>query len=595
MTSRPLIIDLRQAERRRGVVLVLVLVVVAMLALSTYTFTSLMVTENEGSLLAGQQLQARALIDSGVAHVSFLLELDPLLRQGLGGTYDNPQLFQAQLVADLGTDRSRARVGIVAPRQDAQGYLGGLRFGLQDESSRLNVNALSLDIGSALASAAGAGNLNDDAGQGGEGGGDNGAGGDEGGGNGGDENGGDENGDGNNGGGAADGGDRGGSEASDGPKVDTSGRAMLLRLPGMTIEIADAILDWIDADNEPREYGAEIDFYSGLTPPYAPQNGPLKTIEELLLVRGVTADLLFGRDVNRNGLMDVLEIELPLSIDGDPGDGSMNFGWSAYLTLYSQEKNVNQDGEPRIDLNADDLQQLYDSLAAVMDPTWANFIVAYRQKGPYQGESEDAQPASNLDLDLTQPGSNRINQVLDLVGAKVRIEGEGDSEEVIVDSPFGEDLASMTGYLSELMDLVTVNSAKVIPGRVNLNQAPRLVLLAVPGITDEIADAIVNQRDVPNSEFDESLQHETWPLARGIVTLDEMKTLSPFVTAGGDVYRAQIVGYFDSGEIGARAEVVFDATTALPRILSWRDISHLGRGYPREILGVVLDEEISPW
>jgi DNA uptake protein ComE-like DNA-binding protein len=595
--------DRTRVPPRRGLVLVLVLVVVAMLALSTYTFTSLMVTENEGSLLAGQQLQARALVDSGVAHVSYLLELEPLLRLDLGGVYENPDLFQAQLIADLGTDRSRARVGIVAPRLDAQGNLGGLRFGLQDESSRLNLNVMSLDLSGAVAAGLGgqasgqggdnggsdgsdggnqAGAGGDDSGDGGDGSGN----GDDGGGGGGDDGGGDE----------SDGGegDQGGPSSS-GPNVDVSGRAILLRLPGMTVEIADAILDWIDPDGDPREYGAEADYYSSLSPPYTPQNGPLKTIEELLLVRGVTPDLLFGRDINRNGLIDVAEVEIPLLIDGDPGDGSMDFGWSAYLTLYSQEKNVNKDGLPRIDLNADDLQQLYDSLAAVMDADWATFIVAYRQYGPYQGEAEDVQPVSNVELDLTRPGATRINQVLDLIGTQVRTQGEGDSEAQTIASPFADGLAAMTSYLPQLMDLVTVNPAKVIPGRVNVNQAPRRVLLAVPGISQEIADAIISQRDVQNSEFDETMQHETWLLAQGIVTLDEMKTLLPFVTAGGDVYRAQIVGYFDDGEIGARAEVVFDATRAVPRILSWKDISHLGRGYPREVLGVILDDELARW
>ena len=37
-------------------------------------------------------------------------------------------------------------------------------------------------------------------------------------------------------------------------------------------------------------------------PPYAPRNGPLGSIEELLLVRGVTPALLFGADLNRNGV-----------------------------------------------------------------------------------------------------------------------------------------------------------------------------------------------------------------------------------------------------------------------------------------------------
>ena len=45
--------------------------------------------------------------------------------------------------------------------------------------------------------------------------------------------------------------------------------------------------------------GAESDYYGSLSPPYAPRNGPPVTIEELLLVRGVTPQLLFGLDAAR--------------------------------------------------------------------------------------------------------------------------------------------------------------------------------------------------------------------------------------------------------------------------------------------------------
>ena len=58
----------------------------------------------------------------------------------------------------------------------------------------------------------------------------------------------------------------------------------LMAMPGMTDDVADAILDWIDEDDEPREYGAEWDYYAQLQPPYKPKNGPLDTVEELLLV-----------------------------------------------------------------------------------------------------------------------------------------------------------------------------------------------------------------------------------------------------------------------------------------------------------------------
>ena len=51
-----------------------------------------------------------------------------------------------------------------------------------------------------------------------------------------------------------------------------------------------AILDWIDPDNETRfPNGAEDDFYSRQTPAYRTANRPLASVHELLLVRGVDA------------------------------------------------------------------------------------------------------------------------------------------------------------------------------------------------------------------------------------------------------------------------------------------------------------------
>ena len=41
---------------------------------------------------------------------------------------------------------------------------------------------------------------------------------------------------------------------------------------------------WIDPDDDVRPYGCEAEHYSGLSPPYGPRNGPLLSVEELLLV-----------------------------------------------------------------------------------------------------------------------------------------------------------------------------------------------------------------------------------------------------------------------------------------------------------------------
>jgi hypothetical protein len=69
-----------------------------------------------------------------------------------------------------------------------------------------------------------------------------------------------------------------------------------------------------------------------------------------------------------------------------------------------------------------------------------------------------------------------------------------------------------------------------------------------------------------------------------------MRLLMPLVCGGGNVYRAQVVGYLQNGQASSRAEIIFDATTPLPRILLWRDLSHLGRGYALETLGVDLTQ-----
>ena len=103
------------------------------------------------------------------------------------------------------------------------------------------------------------------------------------------------------------------------------------------------------------------------------------SVEELLLVRGVTPALLFGPDVNRNGVID------PSEEGRDSGSGPQS-GWAAYLTLFGQEHNVRATMAPRINLNNSDLEALYDEMkAASMPDEWINFIIAYRQNGPYRG------------------------------------------------------------------------------------------------------------------------------------------------------------------------------------------------------------------
>jgi type II secretory pathway component PulK len=56
-------------------------------------------------------------------------------------------------------------------------------------------------------------------------------------------------------------------------------------------DIAGAIVDWRDSDEDPSEGGAENGYYGSLDTPYRCKNADFQALEELLMVKGVTTGL----------------------------------------------------------------------------------------------------------------------------------------------------------------------------------------------------------------------------------------------------------------------------------------------------------------
>ena len=279
--------------------------------------------------------------------------------------------------------------------------------------------------------------------------------------------------------------------------------------------------------------------------------------------------------------------------------GSLDRGWRAYLTLHSQENNLNINGEPRIDINSADLQTLHQDLSAVFDPAVANFIILYRQGYELVDEPQTdgiPQPASAVEIDFLRESERDFTQVLDLVGKRLLYEPDLLDEEPIDILPAYPLDISLANTIDLLMDNASTSSNPTIPGRLNINQAPRLLLQGVPGLSDEMIDFIIQTRSIdPYQDQQNYYRHETWLLKQSGITfllggtpftLENMKALQPFICGGGSVFRAQIIGYYEGGTASARGEVVIDATTVTPRIRLWRDLSHLGRGYPLDVLGL---------
>lgn len=399
-------------------------------------------------------------------------------------------------------------------------------------------------------------------------------------------------------------------------QLDSSGQIaydMLLLLPNMTEDVVNSILDWIDPDDEPRASGAETSYYSGLTPSYKCKNGPLDSLEELLLVSGVTPQLLLGNDRNRNGILDA---------DEDDGTGVVDRGWAAYLTVHSREQNLDSSNAPRIYVNDADLNNLYTQLQSVVSPDVAAYIIAYRlygsgsttssgtgttgtgasgtsggtSSGGSASSSSAARPdpatAQGVVLSALQQGTasarQSISSLYALVSGSVTVpvpqtntgSGSSSPSSVLFPSPLSD-----PGVLEESMPilldkLTTVNQAE-LPPRINVNTAPLAVLTTLPGLSESDVQAILGTRPDPSvPEPPDTIYGTTaWLMTEAGLPASKLQTLEKYITARSQVYRVQSVGHFDGGGPTARIEAVIDTNGGRPRIVYWRDLTQFGKGY----------------
>lgn len=549
---------------RTGSTLLVVLVVVVMLSLGAYTFSELMIVEMEATNIYGRSIQSRELALSGIelaaAYVGDRSDVDGW------NSYHNPDQFQNINLVPGDIARANGYFSVVAPVvSDSQSKT--IRFGLMNESGKLNLNILANEE------------------------------------------------------------DEPTLDLEEDIEVD-SAVDRLMYIPNMTEDIAAAILDWIDEDDETRSFGAESDYYETLESPYFAKNGPLESLDELLLVRDVTPELLYGEDTNRNGILDPNENDGDATLPIDNADGVLDAGWFAYFTVHSREINIRPDGSEKINVNGTMLTELYDELEAELGPDEARFIVAYRISGPVLTEedlasggtgtivgggmseaqalnelanglakalfSEEGVTVTRAGMDLSGGGPVAIKSIFDLIGSQVEIEIDG--QKTTLTSPWAADPATMAAELPVLHDLLTTSKSQYIEGRIQIDEARLETLQGIPEMDENLANAIVNSQmtgtnGAPSTEISQARQTTGWLVIEGLTTIEQMRKLAPYICSGGDVFRAQSLGYFGQGGPVTRVEAIIDGTFIPPRITYIRDLSNLGAGYPVTTLQGETQEE----
>lgn len=99
-------------------------------------------------------------------------------------------------------------------------------------------------------------------------------------------------------------------------------------------EIVDSLTDWIDRDDRESTFGAEEGYYRSLEHPYGCKNGPVAFVEELLLVKGINRDILYGtRD--HKGLAPYLTVQ--------GNDGRINLNTADPILLQAMEPRMTEE------------------------------------------------------------------------------------------------------------------------------------------------------------------------------------------------------------------------------------------------------------
>lgn len=306
----------------------------------------------------------------------------------------------------------------------------------------------------------------------------------------------------------------------------------LIRIPGLTLDIAAAIVDWRDGDNAVGTGGAEVEYYSSLQPPHMVRNGPFQTVRELLMVRGVTPVLLSGRDRTRKG-------DVP---SGTPGDT----GWEDLLTAHSVSAETSVNGEDRVNVQTADEK----TLAAVrgFTPEIAKAIVARRGQNPI---------ATLLDL-LDVPAAPAPGGA-GPGGGPVDRGGGG--------NPGGPKVISET-LLQDVADNLATgegDGARGV-GLVNVNTAGLAVLSCLPGVEPTLAQAIISRRA------------SAGPFAHPIALLkvdgmdrERLKALLPRITTRSETYRIHAEGTVPGRGNRRHIETVVRATATGFTTLAYRE------------------------
>jgi type II secretory pathway component PulK len=281
--------------------------------------------------------------------------------------------------------------------------------------------------------------------------------------------------------------------------------------------------DTLSAIQQWRTANGVDSYYNSLPNPYQCKGAPLESVEELLMVRGITREIMYGNGT-ASPLGERTNVLTNTSANAVLSDSQLSRGIFDLLTIWSgtsYEPTTLPDGSQRYRLDRmGQLQQLLNN---------------YLQD---RGRAQEILRRFN--------NNNLPTNIFDLAAR-----GRMTSQEV-----------------DEIVDYVRAPTNGV-QARIDVNQAPPSVLYtlvrnSIPQTTIDQLLAARQQNAPPAGAFG-------WVM--DAVGVQQARALAPFITNRGFLYSADIHAYSDDGRAFKRVRIIVDARTAVPEIAYRRDIT----------------------
>ncbi len=298
-------------------------------------------------------------------------------------------------------------------------------------------------------------------------------------------------------------------------------------LPGVDQNTAGSIINWRSSTSSNSD-GATNEYYESLPEPYQCKNANFETVEELLLVSGVTPQMLWGYDANRNGVIDEGESASigVTSLFSNSGGGSR--GIFPCLTAYTLSPNRKTNIK-----NSNQSQMVKLMQKHGVNPTGGEIAVlraAYsvgKKGGPPTGFSSMTNFYTLMNAGGLQPAD-----------------------------------------MAKLFDYITASNKPVRTGLINLNTASATVLVCL-GLSQSQASALVSQQSTATTT-DHSWAFKALGSALSTTGILDRATFRSYQ------YSADIVAVSGDGRAFKRVRIVVDCTQVPSKVVYRHDLTSLG-------------------